>query len=93
MTMTIQGTYKGLKYISQISVLKDREMEIRYLTDVKHVAQIGWDGPSGNGPSWMNGFRAAPEFSGLLRKPGDSNPVGHVFGPLKVCCLHRFPFC
>ncbi|XP_048131996.1 CRIB domain-containing protein RIC10-like isoform X3 [Rhodamnia argentea] len=61
-------------------VLKEREMEIGYPTDVKHVSHIGWDGPSGNGPSWMNEFRAAPEFSGSLRsigEPGDSNMVGH----------------
>lgn len=28
-------------------------MEIGYPTDVKHVAHIGWDGPSGTGPSWV----------------------------------------
>ncbi|KAF8029626.1 hypothetical protein BT93_E2141 [Corymbia citriodora subsp. variegata] len=80
MTMTIKGIYKGFKYITQIFVLKDREMEIGCPTDVKHVAHIGWDGPSGNGPSWMNEFRAAPEFSSSLSstgKPGDSNSVGH----------------
>lgn len=29
------------------------EMEIGYPTDVKHVAHIGWDGPSVGGPSWV----------------------------------------
>ncbi|XP_056172072.1 CRIB domain-containing protein RIC10-like isoform X1 [Syzygium oleosum] len=85
--MTIKGIYKSFKYISRIFVLKDREMEIGYPTDVKHVAHIGWDGPSGNGPSWMNEFRAAPEFSGSLRsigEPGDSNPVGHRSWPSRV---------
>lgn len=80
MTMTIKGIYKSFKYISQIFVVKDREMEIGYPTDVKHVAHIGWDGPTGNGPSWMNEFRAAPEFSDSLHsigEPGDSNPVAH----------------
>lgn len=28
-------------------------MEIGYPTDVKHVAHIGWDGPSGSAPSWV----------------------------------------
>lgn len=29
-------------------------MEIGYPTDVKHVAHIGWDGPSGNAPGWVS---------------------------------------
>lgn len=36
-----------------VPVVKEREMEIGYPTDVKHVAHIGWDGPSGTGPSWV----------------------------------------
>lgn len=28
-------------------------MQIGYPTDVKHVAHIGWDGPSVNSPSWV----------------------------------------
>lgn len=36
-----------------IVVVKEREIEIGYPTDVKHVAHIGWDGPSGGGPSWV----------------------------------------
>lgn len=42
-------------------MVKEREMEIGYPTDVKHVAHIGWDGPSGTAPSWMNEFKTAPE--------------------------------
>lgn len=34
-------------------VVKEREIEIGYPTDVKHVAHIGWDGPSGNAPTWV----------------------------------------
>lgn len=61
----MKGIYKGFKYISQIFVVKEREMDIGYPTDVKHVAHIGWDGPSGSGsaPSWMNDFKTAPDFS------------------------------
>jgi len=33
--------------------VKEREIEIGHPTDVKHVAHIGWDGPNGNGPSWV----------------------------------------
>uniref|UniRef100_A0A5B7C3C7 Putative PAK-box/P21-Rho-binding n=1 Tax=Davidia involucrata TaxID=16924 RepID=A0A5B7C3C7_DAVIN len=59
----IKGIYKGFKYISNIFVVKEHEMEIGYPTDVKHVAHIGWDGPSGSAPSWMNEFRTASDFA------------------------------
>jgi len=36
-----------------VVVVKEREIEIGHPTDVKHVAHIGWDGPNGNGPSWV----------------------------------------
>lgn len=29
-------------------------MQIGFPTDVKHVAHIGWDGPSVSSPSWVN---------------------------------------
>ncbi|XP_009605867.1 CRIB domain-containing protein RIC10-like isoform X2 [Nicotiana tomentosiformis] len=55
---------KGIyKYISNIFVVKEREIEIGYPTDVKHVAHIGWDGQSGNAPSWMNEFKTGPDFA------------------------------
>ena len=28
-------------------------MQIGFPTDVKHVAHIGWDGPTANSPSWV----------------------------------------
>ncbi|XP_071698781.1 CRIB domain-containing protein RIC10-like [Rutidosis leptorrhynchoides] len=60
----IKGVFKGFKFISQIFVMKEqREMEIGYPTDVKHVAHIGWDGSSGSAPSWMNEFKTAPDFA------------------------------
>ncbi|KAM7258200.1 hypothetical protein ACFE04_013941 [Oxalis oulophora] len=40
---------------------KEPEMQIGNPTDVKHVAHIGWDGPSVNSaPSWMNEFQGQP---------------------------------
>ncbi|XP_057463156.1 CRIB domain-containing protein RIC10-like [Actinidia eriantha] len=63
MAAKIKGIYKGFKYISQIFVVKEREMEIGYPTDVKHVAHIGWDGPSGSAPSWMNEFKTTSDFA------------------------------
>ncbi|KAG5561377.1 hypothetical protein RHGRI_004415 [Rhododendron griersonianum] len=44
-------------------VTKEREIEIGYPTDVKHVAHIGWDGPSGTAPTWMNEFNTASNFT------------------------------
>ncbi|XP_021599020.1 CRIB domain-containing protein RIC10 isoform X2 [Manihot esculenta] len=63
MATKIKGIYKSFKYITQIFVVKEREMEIGYPTDVKHVAHIGWDGSSGNAPSWMNEFKTTPDFA------------------------------
>ncbi|CAA3009335.1 Hypothetical predicted protein [Olea europaea subsp. europaea] len=58
------GIYKGFKYtLSKIFVVKEREMEIGFPTDVKHVAHIGWDGPSSSAPSWMNEFKTGPDFA------------------------------
>lgn len=78
MATKIKGFYKSLKYITQIFVVKDPEIEIGYPTDVKHVAHIGWDGPSGSGPSWMNEFKTAPDFStsiGSLNERRDLNSM------------------
>ncbi|KAL7594932.1 CRIB domain-containing protein RIC10 isoform X1 [Lactuca sativa] len=44
-------------------IMKEREMEIGYPTDVKHAAHIGWDGSSSSAPSWMNEFKTAPDFT------------------------------
>lgn len=57
----MKGLLKGLRYISQIfDNEKEPEMQIGFPTDVKHVAHIGWDGPSVNSPSWMNEFKSPP---------------------------------
>ncbi|KAA3489052.1 CRIB domain-containing protein RIC10-like [Gossypium australe] len=53
MVTKMKGIYKSFKFISQIFVVKEREMEIGYPTDVKHVTHIGWDGSSGTAPSWV----------------------------------------
>lgn len=64
MTTKIKGICKGsFKYISQIFVVKEREMEIGLPTDVKHVAHIGWDGPDGTTPSWMSEFGTGSEVA------------------------------
>lgn len=64
MATAMKGIYKGFKYtISQFFVVKEREIEIGYPTDVKHVAHIGWDGASGTAPSWMSEFKTGPDFA------------------------------
>ncbi|XP_030542484.1 CRIB domain-containing protein RIC6-like [Rhodamnia argentea] len=80
MSTKMKGLLKGLRYISQIfENEKEQEMEIGFPTDVKHVAHIGWDGPSVTSPSWMNEFRTTPGFSSApLGVPGDMNGDGSV---------------
>ncbi|CAM0911069.1 unnamed protein product [Alopecurus aequalis] len=70
MAYKMKGVFKGLKIISQIFVVKEQEMEIGYPTDVKHVAHIGWDSPTGSAatspnPSWMNDMKGSPDFASL----------------------------
>ncbi|KAM3306447.1 CRIB domain-containing protein RIC10-like [Capsicum chacoense] len=66
MATKVKGIYK---YITNIFVCKftvvnkERELEIGCPTDVKHVAHIGWEGPSGGAPTWMKTFKAGPEFA------------------------------
>lgn len=79
----MKGIFKGFKFIFNNFAVKDRELEIGCPTDVKHVAHIGWDGPSGNAPSWMNQFKKGPDFaaasignSGSSLSPWTSQGVG-----------------
>ncbi|XP_024166993.2 CRIB domain-containing protein RIC6 isoform X2 [Rosa chinensis] len=55
----MKGLLKGLRYISQMfDDDKEQEIQIGFPTDVKHVAHIGWDGPS-----TMNEFQSPPGFA------------------------------
>ena len=59
MATKVKGIFRGLRYVSQIfDERKEKEMQIGLPTDVKHVAHIGWDGPSVESPSWMKGFES-----------------------------------
>ncbi|XP_072955124.1 uncharacterized protein [Typha angustifolia] len=71
MATKMKGIVKGFKFISQIFVYKEHEMEIGYPTDVRHVAHIGWDSP-GSSPSWMNEFKSSSEYSSSLSNFGQS---------------------
>ncbi|WCJ20267.1 CRIB domain-containing protein RIC7 [Euphorbia peplus] len=84
MATKIKGIYsKGFKYIAQIFVVKEREMEIGYPTDVKHVAHIGWDGgaSAATAPSWMHDFKAPPEFSSISALTNTRDPNSVSFSP------------
>ncbi|KAL9239056.1 hypothetical protein vseg_013411 [Gypsophila vaccaria] len=73
MSIKMKGLLKGLRYISQIfeEEEEEKEMQIGFPTDVKHVAHIGWDGPSVNSPSWMNDFKSSAPENGSSN--GDAN--------------------
>ncbi|KAJ6352228.1 hypothetical protein OIU76_001445 [Salix suchowensis] len=56
---------------------EEPEMQIGFPTDVKHVAHIGWDGPSVSSPSWMNEFHSQPPYSSApLSLNGDAKEEG-----------------
>ncbi|KAJ4982272.1 hypothetical protein NE237_033109 [Protea cynaroides] len=77
MSTKMKGIYKGFKCISHLFVVKEqREMEIGYPTDVKHVAHIGWDDQSANPPGWMNEFKSPSDFSAMSLGSlgGESDP-------------------
>ncbi|KAK6940642.1 CRIB domain [Dillenia turbinata] len=72
----MKGLLKGLRYISQIfdNEKEEQEMEIGFPTDVKHVAHIGWEGPSVSSPSWMNEYPSTrSSSSGPLDINGNTN--------------------
>ncbi|KAL1201787.1 CRIB domain-containing protein RIC11 [Cardamine amara subsp. amara] len=62
MAMKMKGIYKSFKSISQMFVVKERDMDIGHPTEVKHVAHIGWEGSSGSAPGWMSEFEAGTEL-------------------------------
>lgn len=88
----MKGIIKGFKYMFNNFAVKERELEIGCPTDVKHVAHIGWDGQSGNAPSWMNQFKKGPDFaaasignSGSSLSPWTSQGVGESNEAQSTC--------
>ncbi|KAK7355947.1 hypothetical protein VNO80_15212 [Phaseolus coccineus] len=73
----VKGFLKGFRYFTQIfEGEKEQEIQIGFPTDVKHVAHIGWDGPSVNSPSWMNEFKTSPGVD--VQNKGQENGVKRV---------------
>ncbi|KAL6639156.1 hypothetical protein ACP70R_022886 [Stipagrostis hirtigluma subsp. patula] len=80
-TKVKKGILRPFRYISNMMDGKEPEMQIGFPTDVKHVAHIGWDGPSattpnnnsnnnnnsGGAPSWMKDYHSAPLDSESFR--------------------------
>ncbi|CAN4093220.1 unnamed protein product [Withania somnifera] len=58
----VKGFLKALGISQMFEEEKEAEMQIGLPTDVKHVAHIGWDGPSFESPSWMKEFKEAGKF-------------------------------
>ncbi|KAI9121991.1 hypothetical protein K1719_006680 [Acacia pycnantha] len=70
-TPKMKGMFKGFRYFTHMfENEKKSDMQIGFPTDVKHVAHIGWDGPSVNTPSWMNEFRSPSSYSAPLALSG-----------------------
>ncbi|KAJ4894382.1 CRIB domain-containing protein RIC5 [Raphanus sativus] len=64
----MKGFLKGLRYIARIfEDAKEPEIQIGEPTDVKHVAHIGWEGPSATTPSWMHEYKS-PDSKGSSNK-------------------------
>ncbi|QCE06731.1 CRIB domain-containing protein RIC6-like [Vigna unguiculata] len=73
----VKGILKGFRYFTQIfESEKEQEIQIGLPTDVKHVAHIGWDGPSVNSPSWMTEFKTSPSVD--VQNKGQENGVKRV---------------
>ncbi|KAE9612217.1 putative CRIB domain-containing protein [Lupinus albus] len=98
---TVKGILRGFRYISQIfDNEKEKEIQIGNPTDVKHVAHIGWDGPSVNTPSWMNEFKSSPGFTsaplnlnGELQNIGQNDSVKWVSEGIYYFIFHTSLMC
>ncbi|VYS44982.1 unnamed protein product [Arabidopsis thaliana] len=80
---TVKGLLKGIRYITQIfDEEKDKDMQIGFPTDVKHVAHIGSDGPATNVPSWMGDFKPQENENGQVvsRADANNNQIGEGVG-------------
>ncbi|GMY27095.1 CRIB domain-containing protein RIC5-like [Fagus crenata] len=76
MATKVKSLLKGLRYISHIFDEKEPEMQIGFPTDVKHVAHIGWDGPSTNTPSWIREYKSTQEESAGVDSHQDKKLTG-----------------
>ncbi|KAL2325142.1 hypothetical protein Fmac_024200 [Flemingia macrophylla] len=59
----MKGLLKGLRYISQIfdEEEENKEIQIGFPTDVKHLAHIGCENAKAAAPSWMTEFKESAD--------------------------------
>ncbi|CAH8329025.1 unnamed protein product [Eruca vesicaria subsp. sativa] len=70
----MKGFLKGLRYIARIfEDEKEPEIQIGNPTDVKHVAHIGWEGPSATTPSWMHEYKSTDAKGSSNKKEKQRN--------------------
>ncbi|KAK7268846.1 hypothetical protein RIF29_21555 [Crotalaria pallida] len=77
----VKGLLKGLRYISQMFDEQgdDKDIQIGFPTDVKHLAHIGCDDSQTHKPSWMTEFKGPQNkgqeepSSGSAKLPEDNN--------------------
>ncbi|KAG8389188.1 hypothetical protein BUALT_Bualt02G0203000 [Buddleja alternifolia] len=76
MATKMKGLFKGLRYISHIfEEEKEDDIQIGFPTDVKHVAHIGWDGPTVHeSPSWMKEFNSSSSLKSAPLGPPPGEP-------------------
>ncbi|CAH8313411.1 unnamed protein product [Eruca vesicaria subsp. sativa] len=75
MASAMKGLLKGLRYIARMfGEEKEPEIQIGQPTDVKHVAHIGWEGPSATTPSWMDDYKSPEDEAkrSSKKKPASS---------------------
>ncbi|KAK2402030.1 P21-Rho-binding domain, variant 2 [Trifolium repens] len=74
----MKGLLKGLRYISQMfDEEEDKEIQIGFPTDVKHLAHIGCEDAKANAPSWMTEFKETQEQPGANAKISEGQDSGN----------------
>ncbi|KAL6871464.1 hypothetical protein ACP4OV_014293 [Aristida adscensionis] len=98
-TKVKKGIMRPFRYISNMMDGKEPEMQIGFPTDVKHVAHIGWDGPSattapatnnnnnaagGGAPSWMKDYHSAPLDSASFRSESGGTAAANPWASQEI---------
>lgn len=84
-----KGILRPFRYFTNIMDTKEQEIQIGFPTDVKHVAHIGWDGPSTankkveepGAPSWMKDYHSAPLDSASFRSDRGGSAAAAASNP------------
>ncbi|KAG4983697.1 hypothetical protein AAZX31_10G172300 [Glycine max] len=75
----MKGLLKGLRYISQIFDEEDeKEIQIGFPTDVKHLAHIGAENAKASQPSWLSEFKELSEGGTVTKGTSEGDASGIV---------------